>query len=225
MGASTNVMTPEQAKQMSMTKNVKPPALQNAIDQAISTGQNVQYTPDFSSTGGLSTSFSKAPEPYVPESAKAAGALYEAGVAPSIIRTMTNESSSFDPVAYRNQFKSDSSGLASVAQPTPPPQEAATFNPSRGKGEFSPRQQMPSFYQQPMGMMAQPFNPMGYGPMGMFMNPYGGLGGISYNFMNRQMPNFSMGTPFTAGQYQAPEPIKNPMVNAASSFFGGFGFY
>ena len=141
----------------------------------------------------------------------------------------------FDPVAYRNQFKStnDDSGLASVAQPIKPVNVKEPINqgpvveflPSRGKGEFSPRQQMPSFYQQPMGMMAQPFNPMGYGPMGMFMNPYGGLGGISYNFMNRQMPNFSMGTPFTAGQYQAPEPIKNPMVNAASSFFGGFGFY
>lgn len=179
-------------------------------------------------TGGF-----QAPEPYVPESAKAAGALYEAGVAPSVINALSamNEPAPFDPVAYRNQFKPDSGGLASVAQPTPPPQEITLFNESsvQPKGyetggptvEFLPQrggpasrgQQMPSFYQQPMPMMPQPFNPMGYGPMGMgmgmnrFMNPYGGgLGGMAYNFMNRPMPLYGQGGQFTAGQYQAPEP-------------------
>ena len=179
-------------------------------------------------TGGF-----QAPEPYVPESAKAAGALYEAGVAPSVINALSamNEPAPFDPVAYRNQFKPDSGGLASVAQPTPPPQEITLFNESsvQPKGyetggptvEFLPQrggpasrgQQMPSFYQQPMGMIPQPFNPMGYGPMGMgmgmnrFMNPYGGgLGGMAYNFMNRPMPLYGQGGQFTAGQYQAPEP-------------------
>ena len=180
-------------------------------------------------TGGF-----QAPEPYVPESAKAAGALYEAGVAPSVINALSamNEPAPFDPVAYRNQFKPDSGGLASVAQPTPiepvnltgavptvvQPKGYETggptveFLPQRG-GPASRGQQMPSFYQQPMGMIPQPFNPMGYGPMGMgmgmnrFMNPYGGgLGGMAYNFMNRPMPLYGQGGQFTAGQYQAPEP-------------------
>lgn len=167
----------------------------------------------------------QAPEPYVPESAKAAGALYEAGVAPSIIGTMTNESAPFDPVAYRNQFKQDGSGLAGIAETEPlqaavhPGQKDLINNASSGG------QQMPNFYQQPMGMM-MPFGMGGFNPMSMFMNPYGGgLGGMAYNFMNIPMPLYGQGSQFTAGQYQAPEPIKNPMVNAANSFIGGFGFY
>lgn len=163
----------------------------------------------------------QAPEPYVPESAKAAGALYEAGV-------------DFDPVAYRNQFKPDSGGLASVAQPTPPPQEITNtveFLPLRG-GPASRGQQMPSFYQQPMGMMPQPFNPMGYGPMGMgmgmnrFMNPYGGgLGGMAYNFMNRPMPLYGQGGQFTAGEYKAPEPTTPTQPSFGFSPYGGFGYF
>jgi len=39
------------------------------------------------------------------------------------------------------------------------------------------------------------------------------------------MPLYGQGGQFTAGQHQTPETIKNTMVNAASSFFGGFGFY
>lgn len=168
----------------------------------------------------------QAPEPYVPESAKAAGALYEAGV-------------DFDPVAYRNQFKSGDTGLASVAQPIEPvnlkqptsQETVSTFRTQRG-GSFSPRQQeiinkqrMPSFYQQPMGMMAQPFNPMGYGPMGMFMNPYGGLGGMSYNFMNRPMPLYGQGGQFTAGQYQAPKPIAPTQPSFGFGPYGGIGYF
>ena len=191
----------------------------------------------------------QAPEPYVPESAKAAGALYEAGISPSDIEAVMQsqisntedfsnrrifneddialfgplpqettgpiptaaEPAPFDPVAYRNQFKPDSGGLASVAQPTPtvvPPQT----------------QQMPNFYQQPMGMMPQSFNPMGYGPMGMgmnrFMNPYGGgLGGIAYNFMNRPMPLYGQGGQFIAGEYKAPKPI------APTQPYGSFSYY
>lgn len=154
----------------------------------------------------------QAPEPYVPESAKAAGALYEAGISPSDINALQQVAPApFDPVAYRNQFKPDSGGLASVAQPTPtvvPPQT----------------QQMPNFYQQPMGMMPQPFNPMGYGPMGMgmnrFMNPYGGgLGGIAYNFMNRPMPLYGQGGQFIAGEYKAPKPI------APTQPYGSFSYY
>ena len=186
--------------------------------------------------GPQATSGFQAPEPYVPESAKHAGALYEAGVAPSIIRTMTNESAPFDPVAYRNQFKSpnDDSGLASVAQPIEPVSAkqptsqgpVSTFIPQRGKGEFSPRQQMPSFYQQPMGMMAQPFNPMGYGPMGMFMNPYGGLGGMAYNFMNSYMPLYSQGGQFQAGEYTKPETTESTQGTfSGMPYFGGFNFY
>ena len=239
-------------------------------------------------TGGF-----QAPEPYVPESAKAAGALYETGVAPSVIEAAISHPAStynnpplathtadysnfneaiggaslgplpqattipipkggfsypsptaaepapFDPVAYRNQFKPDSGGLASVAQPAPielvnltgavptipQPKGYETggptveFLPQRG-GPASRGQQMPSFFQQPMPMMPQPFNPMGYGPMGMgmgmnrFMNPYGGLGGISYNFMNRPMPLYGQGGQFTAGQYQAPEPKTTAAMTA-----------
>ena len=197
-------------------------------------------------TGGF-----QAPEPYVPESAKAAGALYEAGV-------------DFDPVAYRNQFKPDSGGLASVAQPTPiepvnltgagssvQPKGYETggptveFLPQRGgpasRGQHTDRvvslqqdntKQMPSFYQQPMGMMPQSFNPMGYGPMGMgmgmnrFMNPYGGgLGGMAYNFMNRPMPLYGQGGQFTAGQYQAPKPTTSTQPSFGFSPYGGFGYF
>ena len=215
-------------------------------------------------TGGF-----QAPEPYVPESAKAAGALYEAGITPiprpglerpsqattipiprgglSHPSPTAAEPAPFDPVAYRNQFKPDSGGLASVAQPAPfEPVNLTgavpTFLPQRG-GSTSRGQQMPSFYQQPM--MAQPFSPMGYGPMGMgmnrFMNPYGGLGGMAYSFQNPNvnpnisaplpfyatgsLPLYGQGSQFTAGQYQAPEPTKNPMVNAASSFIGNLGYY
>ena len=248
-------------------------------------------------TGGF-----QAPEPYVPESAKAAGALYEAGLAPPVIEAAMQsqishpadyskidyrtpmfsdlnrekvspsmsipqattynlpgtigssipiptaaEPAPFDPVAYRNQFKPDSGGLASVAQPTPPPQEITLFNESsvQPKGyetggptvEFLPQrggpasrgQQMPSFYQQPMPMMPQPFNPMGYGPMGMgmnrFMNPYGGLGGMAYNFMNRPMPLYGQGGQFTAGQYQAPEPTTPTQPSFGFSPYGGFGYF
>lgn len=157
------------------------------------------------------------------------------------------EPAPFDPVAYRNQFKPDSGGLASVAQPTPPPQEITLFNESsvQPKGyetggptvEFLPQrggpasrgQQMPSFYQQPMPMMPQPFNPMGYGPMGMgmnrFMNPYGGLGGMAYNFMNRPMPLYGQGGQFTAGQYQAPEPTTPTQPSFGFSPYGGFGYF
>ena len=197
----------------------------------------------------------QAPEPYVPESAKAAGALYEAGLAPSVINALQQAAPApFDPVAYRNQFKPDSGGLAGIPAITeeqknehlkkiaeslgvPPisgvqPKGYETggptveFLPARGKGEFSPRQQMPSFYQQPMGMMAQPFNPMGYGPMGMFMNPYGGgLGGMAYNFMNRPMPLYGQGGQFTAGQYQAPKPIAPTQPSFGFSPYGGFGYF
>lgn len=176
--------------------------------------------------GPQSTAGFQTPQPYVPESAKAAGALYEAGISPSDINALQQAAPApFDPVAYRNQFKPDSGGLASVAQPTPPPQEVATFLPARGKGEFSPRQQMPNFYRQPMGMMAQPFNPMGYGPMGRFMNPYGGLGGMSYNFMNRPMPLYGQGGQFTAGQYQAPESTAPTQPSFGFGPYGGIGYF
>lgn len=151
------------------------------------------------------------PEPYVPESAKAAGALYEAGV-------------DFDPVAYRNQFKSGDTGLASVAQPIPTPEvvqpEPVISQPTT--------QQMPRFFQQPMPMMMpQSFNPMGYGPMGLgrFMNPYGGLGGMSYNFMNRPMPLYGQGGQFTAGQYQAPKPIAPTQPSFGFGPYGGIGYF
>ena len=151
----------------------------------------------------------QAPEPYVPESAP------------------------FDPVAYRNQFKSpnDDSGLASIAQPIEPVSAkqptsqgpVSTFIPQRGGA----RQQMPSFYQQPMGMMAQPFNPMRYGPMSMFMNPYGGgLGGMAYNFMNSYMPLYSQGGQFQAGEYTKPETTESTQGTfSGMPYFGGFNFY
>ena len=232
--------------------------------------------------GPLATGGFQAPEPYVPESAKAAGALYEAGVAPSVIEAaMQNqishpasgpnfneaiggaslgplpqattipippirrggalgpistaaEPAPFDPVAYRNQFKPGGSGLASVAQPTPiEPVNLTGAVPTIPQPQT---QQMPSFFQQPMPMMPQPFNPMGYGPMGMgmgmnrFMNPYGGLGGISYRFQNPNvnpnisaplpfyatgsLPLYGQGSQFTAGQYQAPEPKTTAAMTA-----------
>lgn len=202
----------------------------------------------------------QAPEPYVPESAKAAGVLYEAGLTPSVINALQQAAPApFDPVAYRNQFKSPSSGgLASVAQPAPmepvnfteavptvvQPKGYETggptveFLPARGKGEFSPRQQMPSFYQQPMGMMAQPFNPMGYGPANMF-NPYGGLGGISYSFQNPGMPRlpfyatgglplFSQGQSFRGvpSDFFAPPPTPTAPTGYSSFMpYGGFGYF
>jgi hypothetical protein len=329
MGPQVGVMTPEQAKGFSTNKMYKSPELQNAIDQALSTGQNVQYTPTVTSEG-LGTLGFQAPEPYVPESAKAAGALYEAGVAPSVIEAaMQNQISDtadysnipnrmysegdtalsgpnfieaptifdrnyipplpdpsrekvspsmsipqattynlpgtsgssipiptaaepapFDPVAYRNQFKPDSGGLASVAQPTPIepvnlPDAAPTIPQPQTQQMPSffqqPMPMMPSFFQQPMPRMPQPFNPMGYGPMGMgmgmnrFMNPYGGLGGISYRFQNPNvnpnisaplpfyatgsLPLYGQGSQFRAGQYQAPEPKINQM---AAGMLGSF---
>lgn len=187
----------------------------------------------------------QAPEPYVPESAKAAGALYEAGIAPSVINAVSSEPAPFDPVAYRNQFKpgGGDSGLASVAQPASLPQKITNldessvkpkgyetggptveFLPQRG-GPASRGQQMPSFYQQPM-MMPQSFNPMGYGPMGRFMNPYGGgLGGMAYNFMNSPMPLYGQGGQFQAGEYKAPEPIEPTQPSFGFNPYGGFSFY
>jgi len=173
----------------------------------------------------------QAPEPYVPESAKAAGALYEAGISPSDINALQQAAPApFDPVAYRNQFKPDSGGLASVAQPTP----IEPVNLTGAVPTVVPpqTQQIPSFYQQPMGMMPQPFNPMGYGPMGMgmgmnrFMNPYGGgLGGMAYNFMNRPMPLYGQGGQFTAGEYKAPEPTAPTQPSFGFSPYGSFSYY
>ena len=296
MGPQVGVMTPEQAKGFSTNKMYKSPELQNAIDQALSTGQNVQYTPTVTSEG-LGTLGFQAPEPYVPESAKAAGALSEAGLAPPVISDTADyskidyrtpmlsdlnrekvspsisipqattynlpgtigssipiptaaEPAPFDPVAYRNQFKPNSGGLASVAQPTPIepvnlPDAAPTIPQPQTQQMPSffqqPMPMMPSFFQQPMPRMPQPFNPMGYGPMGMgmgmnrFMNPYGGLGGISYRFQNPNvnpnisaplpfyatgsLPLYGQGSQFTAGQYQAPEPKINQM---AAGMYGSF---
>lgn len=206
---------------------------------------------DMAMMGPQATPGFQAPEPYVPESAKAAGALYEAGIAPSVVNAVSSEPAPFDPVAYRNQFKpgGDDSGLASIAQPASLPQKITNFDESsvKPKGyetggptvEFIPQrggpasrgQQMPSFYQQPM--MPQSFNPMGYGPMGMFMNPYGGgLGGMAYSFQNPNinpnisaplpfyatgsLPLYGQGGQFQAGQYQAPEPKQ--MTRAIGSF-------
>lgn len=195
-------MTPEQAMQMSITKDVKPPAVQNAINQAIQTGQSVSYNrPKITATTGFG-----APTP-----------------APAPVAA-TAKPAPFDPVAYRNQFKPNSGGLASVAQPTPiEPVNLTGAVPTIPQPQT---QQMPSFYQQTMPMMAQPFNPMGYGPMGRFMNPYGGgLGGMAYNFMNRPMPLYGQGGQFTAGQYQAPEPIAPTQPSFGFSPYGGFGYF
>jgi len=75
---------------------------------------------------------------------------------------------------------------------------------------------------------------MGMG-MNRFMNPYGGLGGISYRFQNPNvnpnisaplpfyatgsLPLYGQGSQFTAGQYQAPEPKINQM---AAGMLGSF---
>jgi hypothetical protein len=85
-------------------------------------------------------------------------------------------------------------------------------------------QQMPNFYQQPMGMM--PFGMGGFNPMSMFMNPYGGLGGMSYNFMNSPMPLYGQGSQFQAGEYKAPEPITPTQPSfGGMPYYGGFSFY
>ena len=47
------IMTPEQARQMSMTRDVKPPAVQNAINQAVQTGQSVSYSQPINTVAAL----------------------------------------------------------------------------------------------------------------------------------------------------------------------------
>jgi hypothetical protein len=47
------IMTPEQARQMSMTRDVKPPAVQNAINQAMQTGQSVSYSQPINTVAAL----------------------------------------------------------------------------------------------------------------------------------------------------------------------------
>ncbi len=156
----------------------------------------------------------------------------------------------FDPVAYRNQFKPDGSGLAGIADDSVKPkgfeEGTGTLQPAvhpgqkdlMNTGTLQPAvhpgqkdlmntgggQQMPNFYQQPMGMM--PFGMGGFNPMGMFMNPYGGLGGMAYNFMNSYMPLYSQGGQFQAGEYTKPEPIEPTQPSfGGMPFYGGFSFY
>lgn len=60
------IMTPEQARQMSMTRDVKPPAVQNAINQAIQTGQSVSYSQPTNTVAALpATPTPVAPAPVV----------------------------------------------------------------------------------------------------------------------------------------------------------------
>ncbi len=138
----------------------------------------------------------------------------------------------FDPVAYRNQFKSDNSGLAGIPAITEEQKnenlkkiaESLGVPPIQGVVSTNqPAQQMPSFYQQPMmpyGMMG------GFNPMGMFMNPYGGgLGGMAYNFMNSPMPLYGEGGQFKAGEYKAPEPTAPAQPSFGFSPYGGFGYF
>ncbi len=139
----------------------------------------------------------------------------------------------FDPVAYRNQFKSDGTGLAGIADDSVKPKGeetgTGTLQPAVHPGQkdlinTGDGQQMPNFYQQPMGMM--PFGMGGFNPMGMFMNPYGGLGGMAYNFMNSYMPLYSQGGQFQAGEYTKPEPIEPTQPSfGGMPFYGGFSFY
>ena len=62
------IMTPEQAMQMSMTRDVKPPAVQNAINEAMQTGQSVSYNDPRTTVTALpatSTPVTPAPAPVV----------------------------------------------------------------------------------------------------------------------------------------------------------------
>ena len=60
------IMTPEQARQMSMTRDVKPPAVQNAINQAMQTGQSVSYSQPTNTVAALpDTPTPVAPAPVV----------------------------------------------------------------------------------------------------------------------------------------------------------------
>jgi len=146
----------------------------------------------------------------------------------------------FDPVAYRNQFKSYGTGLAGIPDITEEqkneqlkkvgeslgvsPIQAAVHPGQKDLINTGDGQQMPNFYQQPMGMM--PFGMGGFNPMSMFMNPYGGLGGMSYNFMNSPMPLYGQGSQFQAGEYKAPEPITPTQPSfGGMPYYGGFSFY
>ena len=130
----------------------------------------------------------------------------------------------FDPVAYRNQFKPGGSGLAGIVDDSVKPKGEETGILQKDLINTGDGQQMPNFYQQPMGMM--PFGMGGFNPMGMFMNPYGGLGGMAYNFMNSYMPLYSQGGQFQAGEYTKPEPIEPTQPSfGGMPFYGGFGFY
>lgn len=134
----------------------------------------------------------------------------------------------FDPVAYRNQFKSDNSGLAGIPAITEEQknEQLKKIGESLGVSPISGGQQMPNFYQQPMGMM-MPFGMGGFNPMSMFMNPYGGgLGGMAYNFMNSYMPLYSQGGQFQAGEYTKPEPVEPTQPSfGGMPYYGGFSFY
>ena len=140
----------------------------------------------------------------------------------------------FDPVAYRNQFKPGGSGLAGIADTSVKPkgfeEGTGTLQPDVHPGQkdlmsTGDGQQMPNFYQQPMGMM--PFGMGGFNPMSMFMNPYGGgLGGMAYNFMNSYMPLYSQGGQFQAGEYTKPEPVEPTQPSfGGMPYYGGFSFY